>query len=466
MNATETCNIYKRWVRRGVVVLALAVTFVLVPTPAHAVRQYTVELQQDSNGWQLLVDSEPFPIQGVVWAFTPIGENYNYELWDQPEKIIRETIDRDARLLTEIGVNTIRSFSIIPPRWVEYLHSRYGIYTIVNYVFGRYGISVNGKWYPNTDYAMPATREKILREAAESIETYKNTNGVLMFMFGNENNYGLQWESNAIENLPVGQRLEARARFLYSLFEEAIVAGKQNTTLPIGIVNGDTQYLNVIAEETPSLDIYGANVYRGQRSSDLFFESVRKLLDKPIVYTEFGADAFNVRTGLEDQYNQALYLRSQWQEIYEQAYGKGKSQNMLGGFIFEWIDEWWKHSLDTGLYEHDTVGTWQNGAYYDGGTPINNMNEEWFGIVGQSEKKRNGVNVRLPRAAYYMMEDVWAEDLYSISTGEIAGHFGSLELERYVVRGEGQAVQNQLDEIVDISGSVYVAGRGHFAEEH
>ena len=60
---------------------------------------------------------------------------------------------------------------------------------------------------------MPATREKILREAAESIETYKNTNGVLMFMFGNENNYGLQWESNAIENLPVGQRLEARARF-------------------------------------------------------------------------------------------------------------------------------------------------------------------------------------------------------------------------------------------------------------
>ena len=362
-------------------------------------------------------------------------------------------------------MNVIRSFSDIPPRWVEYLYIRYGIYTMINNLFGRYGISVNAKWYPNTDYSMPATREKILQEALEAVETYRDTAGVLMFFYGNENNYGLEWKSDAIENLPVGRRLETRARFLYSLFEEAIVEAKKLTDLPIGIINGDTQYLSVIAEETPSLDIFGSNIYRGLESGDLFFESVATLLDVPVVYTEFGADAFNVRSGLEDQYNQAVFLRSQWKEIYEQSYGKGKSQNMLGGFIFEWIDEWWKHGQNVGLYEHDTIGTWRNAAYYDGGTPINNMNEEWFGIMGQSETEKNGINVRLPRASYFMMSDIWARDIYSLSAEEVDSHFASLILEKYLVHGESRAVQNQLDNFAQINGTLSASFRSHFSDK-
>ena len=61
-----------------------------------------------------------------------------------------------------------------------------------------------------------------------------------MFALGNESNYGLSWSSFEIENLPVGEQHEAKARFLYSLFNEAMAAGKAiDPNHPFTIVNGD-----------------------------------------------------------------------------------------------------------------------------------------------------------------------------------------------------------------------------------
>ena len=35
------------------------------------------------------------------------------------------------------------------------------------------------------------------------------------------------------------------------------------------------------------------------------------------------------------------------------------------------------------------------------------MNEEWFGIVAQSEELDNGINKRLPKKAYYVIKEFW-----------------------------------------------------------
>lgn len=73
-------------------------------TQLFAARPYTVELNKDArNGWELLVDGEQLPVNGVVWSFTPIGENYNYSLWDQDDRFIRKMIDTDGPLLQEMG---------------------------------------------------------------------------------------------------------------------------------------------------------------------------------------------------------------------------------------------------------------------------------------------------------------------------------------------------------------------------
>jgi hypothetical protein len=389
-----------------------------------------VETLKTDDGWRLQVNGKDFQIKGVVWSFTPIGENYSYDLFTKPEDYIRRMIDTDMALLKRMGATVIRSFSTIPPEWIEYIYARYGIMTIVNDLFGRYGVTVNGVWHANTDYSDPATREFLLEQARKTFETYKNTPGVLFFMLGNESNYGLEWKSNTIENLPGGQRMDAKARYLYSLFGEAVRLGKSlDQNHPVGIVNGDLGYLDMISELCPDLDILGVNTYRGRKAYNGFYASVEETLDKPLVFTEFGADAFNVATGMEDQYNQASFLKDQWEELYTQSFGKGKSQNVLGGFVFEWIDEWWKHGMETGLDIHDTKGTWNNGAYdFDAMPGRMNMNEEWFGIVAQGELTEGGIHRRIPRASYFLLQKIWALDIYRSTSKQIKDLFSALSI--------------------------------------
>lgn len=392
---------------------------------------------KDEGGWRLQVDGADTAVKGVVWSYTPIGENFTYDLWAQTEDYITKVIDTDMALIKAMGGNAIRVFSLVPPQWVEYIYDRYGIYTMVNDLFGRYGVTVDGRWQFPTDYSNPRTRATLLAQARKTFETYKNTRGVLMYMLGNESNYGLEWTSAAIENLPGGERSEFKARALYSLFEEALALGKTiDPHRPMGLVNGDLQYLRIMKDLVPSLDILGVNTYRGAQSYAAFYNSIAKDLGRPFVYTELGADAYNVALEQEDQDNQARMLKSQWREIYDQSHGKGKAANALGAFVFEWMDEWWKGGMDTGLTVHDALGTWNNGGYaFDAVPGRNNMNEEWFGIVGMSGNTVEGVARRLPRTAYFLLQDLWRLDLYTSTRETIAKKFDGTGLEAASIQG-------------------------------
>ncbi len=443
-----------------VLLLTIAVSVISLPAS-----QWVKTAKDPEMGWRLMVDGKPMAIHGVVWSFTPIGENYSFDLWSQSRSYIKAMIDTDGALMQEMGVNVIRVFTDVPPEWVTYLYQQYGIYTVVNDLFGRYGMMVDGRWQGQTNYASLRTRELILEQLSENIKRYVDVPGVLFYLLGNENNYGLEWDSDRIENLPVGQRLEIRAGYLYSLFEEGIQIVKDiDPTKPVGIVNGDIQYLNIIKALTPSLDILGVNTYRGKAAHELFYESVDGTLNVPIVFTEFGADAFNVVEGEEDQYNQALYIKSQWEEIYRQSYGKGGIGNSLGGFVFEWMDEWWKTGMTSELDIHNESGSWSNGAYaYDSSQEENNMNEEWFGIVAQSPVKRDGIHQRRPRAAYYLLQDLWKLNQFDSTTEDVDAHFAR-SIRPYVNRAEIAALKKETRQqnFITSRGQVKIVGTGDF----
>ena len=407
-----------------------------------------ITVKKDANGWRLMEDRKEIEVKGIVWSYTPIGETHTYDLWSKSDEFIERMIDTDMPLLKAMGVNAIRCFSDIPPKWVEYIYTKYGIYTIVNNLLGRYGVTVNGTWYANTDYSDLYTRETLIAMAEETAEKYRAVNGVLMYMFGNESNYGLVWSGSEIENLPAGEQNTVKAGYLYSLLEEAMAACKDIDPFhPVGIVNGDTQYLELIKELCPSLDILGVNAYRGYRFYDSFYENVADVLDKPIMFTEAGADAYNEITHQEDQFAQMSYLMSQWKEIYQQGYGKSRSQNVIGGFVFEWIDEWWKHYQNKELELHNDTGTWSNSGYeLDYRDGLNNMDEEWFGICAQSKLTDRGINKRIPRASYYLLQDIWKLSLYKSSEDEIDDTFASLNTAMYLARGNEKSVKEMLNE--------------------
>jgi hypothetical protein len=359
-------------------------------------------------------------------------------------------------LLQGMGVNAIRQYIGIPPRWVQYIYENYGIWTILNHPVGRYGLTIDGVWVPATDYSDPKVISQIRGEIEQLAIEFRDTPGLLMWLLGNENNYGLHWSSFEIEALPEDERWGAKARYLYSLMGTVIDdLHRLDPNHPVSMANGDLGYIDIIVEECQGLDIMGTNVYRGISVRDLYQE-VDEKLGIPVMFTEFGCDAFNARTMQEDQYNQAHFLLGQWQEIYEQSAGKGRVGNAIGGITFQWSDGWWKYQQDANLTVHDTNASWPNGGYpYDFVEGENNMNEEWWGICAKGFTDPQGYYNVFPRAAYYALRDACALDPYGPGTdlATIRFHFASIELMSTMLhaRSDKAALQAESSQLVGLS---------------
>lgn len=396
-----------------------------------------VTTYKDEKGWKLQVNGKDFYVKGMVWGYSPRGQNYTYNLWGESDDFIRKVLDYDFGLMKAAGVNAIRSFSTIPPQWVTYIYREYGIMTVINPLMGRYGYTIGGKWVPFIDYSDPLTRETLKRDMDEIVRQYKDVPGVLMFAFGNESNYGLSWSSFEIENLPEGEQNTAKARHLYSLFSEVIAAGTAiDPNHPFTIVNGDIQYIDLIAEYLKDMKVLGVNAYRGPSFTNLWAE-VAKKLDLPVVFLEFGSDAFNARRLEEDQRSQALLLKDQWQEMYNKAYGNGEEGNSIGGFVFEWRDEWWKYLQVENLDKQDNNASWSNQGYlFDWAAGKNNMNEEWFGVTALGLPNSDGVYAARPRMAYDVLSEVFALDPYTAGKAGINAMFANMDVGLYELKGD------------------------------
>jgi hypothetical protein len=278
----------------------------------------------------------------------------------------------------------------------------------------------------------------LLREVTELVQEYKDTPGLLLYLLGNENNYGLFWGGAETEDIPVVDRTSTiRARAMYKLFNEAAVAMKEiSTNHPIALCNGDLLFMDIIVEECPDIDIFGTNMYRGVSFGDAF-QRVKDEYNKPIMFMEFGADAFNAISLEEDQYSQAYYMKGNWKEIYENAAGLGKAGNSLGGFTFQFSDGWWKFGQTKNLDVHDTNASWENGGYYrDHIEGRNNMNEEWFGVCAKGQTNARGHYELYPRAAYYTLREVHRLNPYDegVTVNFINNYFNSIELMDAVLR--------------------------------
>ena len=123
-----------------------------------------VKIDKKPNGITLKVNGHDFMINGMNWDYYPIGTNYTYSLWDKSDSLIKEALDGEMSLLKNMGVNAIRVYTGIPAKWVEYIYTHYGIYTMLNHVFGRYGLTIKGEWVAQTDYADADTRQLLLNE--------------------------------------------------------------------------------------------------------------------------------------------------------------------------------------------------------------------------------------------------------------------------------------------------------------
>ena len=100
-----------------------------------------ISVVKNSDGTKLVVNGNDFMINGMNWDYYPIGTNYSYSLWKQSDDVIKAALDTEMSLLKNMGVNTIRQYIGIPAKWIQYIYEKYGIYTILDHTFGRYGLT-------------------------------------------------------------------------------------------------------------------------------------------------------------------------------------------------------------------------------------------------------------------------------------------------------------------------------------
>ena len=154
-----------------------------------------VSVMKDSKGTKLMIDGTPTMVNGINWDYVPIGYNVlDAKFWEKPDDIIKVGLDGEMPLWQNRGVNAIRTYIGMPPKWITYIYENFGIYTMINHQFGAYGLTLDGVWYAKTDYADPKVRKHLINASVEMAKLYENTPGLLLYMLGNENNYHLTWE--------------------------------------------------------------------------------------------------------------------------------------------------------------------------------------------------------------------------------------------------------------------------------
>ncbi|MEO1030052.1 MAG: glycoside hydrolase family 2 TIM barrel-domain containing protein [Bacteroidota bacterium] len=402
-----------------------------------------VSVEKSADGFRLVANGQTMIVNGINWDYVPIGNGIlDKGIWAESDDVIRAALDSEMALFKNMGVNAIRTYGL-EPKWITYIYENYGIYTMLNTQFGAYGLTINGAWVPQTDYTDDATRAVLMKEVTDMAKTYKDTPGLLLYMVGNENNYHLSWTGAETEAIPIdgvdpGIRLAAEG--LYKAFNDAALAIKEiDSSVPVSICNGDLLYLDIVKEFCTDIDIYGTNMYRGISFGDAF-QRVKDELDKPILFTEFGADAFNAIENKEDQYSQAYYNVGNWKDIYENAAGLGKAENSIGGFTFQSSDGWWKWNQTKDFDVHNTIATWPNGGYSRDLAPGgNNMNEEWFGICAKGQTNERGLYELYPRAAYYALKEVHQLNPYDegVNLDFVSNYFDNINLMDAVLKARG-----------------------------
>lgn len=392
-------------------IVGLGVVLLLLLFLKYVLPSSKVIIQKSKDGhFSLLVKGRPFLIKGVVYHPIPIGQNHQYNFWNDPN----EPWIEDGRLMKQLGVNTVRFFQPGPDvektkKVIHQLYQLYGVRTVMGHWMDY--------WRPS-NYADLQYRRDLTKRALEMVNAYKDEKGILLWVLGNENN--LSWHSGARIpwNCPEVREVQdpykkelAKARIYYSLINEiAREIKKIDPNRPVALGNADTYALEVAGEVCPDIDLLALTVYRGKNFGNLWRE-VKKKVGKPVLIMEFGCDSFNAKEAKEDQKIQSVFLKSQWEDIARNSSGGSGEGNSLGGCIFEWNDEWWKHDEHVvgGWYVHNTEGDWSCGGYYfDIGAPGNmNVNEEWWGLIALSPELEKGINKRIPRQAYYELQRIW-----------------------------------------------------------
>lgn len=397
-----------------------------------------VQFVKYKNGhWQMLVDNKPFIVKGISYAPSKTGEsphkqtlrnwmfcddNKNgiidapYEAWvDENKNNIQESGEKavgDFALMKDMGCNAIRYYHVsvnnqyspgeFNKELLRDLYQRYGIMVIMGDFLGAYTVGSGADWYQGTDYSDRVQCARMKEIVRRMVLDHKDEPYVLMWLLGNENNKDSDYLGINATRTRAAKQPKVYARFLN---EVAGMIHELDPDHPVAIGNFEEQLMEYYNRFAPEIDILGVNYYTDKDGFGDLWRRIRKKMDRPILITEYGCDAFDTNKNKKDEQGQMQWHKGNWQDIHDNSAGYCGEGNSVGGVIYEWLDEWWKSSHGR-PYAHDATKDCSM-SFPDGVS-----SEEWLGITGQGNGTQSPF-LRQLRKTYFMYKDLWKETLHN-----------------------------------------------------
>jgi O-antigen biosynthesis protein len=252
------------------------------------------------SGKFLFAGSEKLSVRGVTYGtFRPQPDGVDYPP--------RAMVEKDFRLMSESGFNTVRTYTV-PPRWLLDVAQEQGLRVLIGL-----------PWEQHIDFLADAARGNSIEERVRAgVRACSGHPAVLAFAIGNE------------IPAPIVRWLGRRRTedFLERLY---LAAKAEDPGALVTYVNyPSTEFLRL-----PFLDFVAFNVYlESQPKLEAYLARLHNLAgDRPLVMAEIGLDSR--RNGVEKQ---ASVL--EWQ--VRTVLGAG----CAGAFLFAWTDEWHRGGFD------------------------------------------------------------------------------------------------------------------------
>ncbi len=388
-----------------------------------------VRVEKSKEGWRLIVDGKPFFIKGVCYQPLKVGENFHdntardwmtvdddkdgrvdvaYQAWVDKNRNNKQDADEkeigDFQLLKEMGCNAIRIYHHASSKFkiqslnygnnlfnhapnknlLRDLYNSYGIMVMMGDFIGSFAIGSGATWEEGTDYRDPVQLRNMMASVKDMVLEFKDEPYVLLWALGNENNFPEESRTNC-NRYPkeFAVFVNRVARWIHEV----------DPNHPVCLVNGETYFLDIYAKYAPEIDIFGLNCFRNEPGFGALWYEVAAKYPKPVLLTEFGIG--NSRALIElDEDMQVFINRNSWMDIFAHSSGRKPPGNAIGGFVFEWLDNWAQ----------------------DGEPLIHNLNTdclslEWQGICSQGNGSRSPL-LRQLRKVYYTYKELWKDPVY------------------------------------------------------
>lgn len=346
--------------------------------------------QWTTCGRKLLLDGKSFFVRGVNYAPTPIGRPGRLDVLDDPTIFLRDL--QNLRLMSANAVKTYDYYSTVDH--AAYLDAAYNdgdesVYTI-------FSIWIDQSLMEKSTPTDGKKFQQLVRNYYDMARLTSAHPGIMGYSIGGEMN-----SVTVVNDADFWDKF----KLLTDAVRRGMAENKAHKVITTTFV--DDGGLSFAAGEKfgADVDMWGSNVYQTDYPGSVIPKFQAASASKPLLVSEYGFPyASNKGVGDTVQLNMVADMLVQqtlaMQDNFALQDDVGE-QVIVGGFVFEYSDEWWK----AGNPDEHNLGLVRNGGF-----PLGFLSEEYFGLFSAQRASEPGQpDVLRPRPTVSLLANIWVD---------------------------------------------------------